>query len=421
MLNSIEQKIVSFLLFATFIFALSVHHWLSGFFLLMLLMAVIMIFRHPLNLNKDTKILVSIGVLIFITTLISNTLNNSWIDARLERFEVDLKQLIALVLIVYLANFKKNYIWFFRALPIAGIVLGYEILDPQFGKISRQTGAYGWITFGAWSALLFYFVLLSKKEAKWPNKLLATSLQIFALIATFSGVLLANSRNGWLIFLALAIATILFYWQNVSKKIIVLILLTLALFITAFYQTNAGKYAYKRFNIAYQEVIYYFSSPATNEHKKKTIQGVRLAQMQAAYNASFNKPFFGYGAGGVGEAINDVIKAGKAPKHLKVKNAHKRVGHIHTDYGLTLVDKGYIGFILKITFLFFIFITFFKKLKQNKNVAVMGMLLIIAYLTFSLTEAPFIRNNHTAFFFLSLAVIWNILIHKKAANKNIWR
>ena len=122
--------------------------------------------------------------------------------------------------------------------------------------------------------------------------------------------------------------------------------------------------------------------------------------------AWLNRPFFGYGGGGSHVGINEEVAKGAVSKHLFIAEPEKSGGNLHNDYINTLVDKGIIGLALRLSFLMFIFFVFFRLRQQHNQLAFMGMVFILAHMIFSLTESPFIRDNHTAIFYLTLAVLW---------------
>lgn len=393
-----EKNIVSALLFLPFIFSLSIEHWLSTWFGLLLLTALIRVKNFSFDWIKDdkeTKILLWLGLAMFISTLISNTISG-WTHSNVVRLEVDSKQFFSLFILIYLFHFKDCYHWFFRALPIAAIVLFLTIALSGFSDRNNEVGAYSYIIFGNLSALLFFMILLSKDKMNYQSKYLTNILWGLGLIGSFVTMFYAGSRNGWLSFGILSLFILMFYPIKNNKIMKASILTVLLVFIGILYQGNFFDKTINEFN-------HYQTQTKNNfDLDDQSSAGLRLRQISAGFKAWQNKPLLGYGAGNTIMGFEDEVKKGTISKLLLQTNTH-----LHNGYIMTLVDKGLIGFIFKYGFLLFILWTFFKFRKHDTNLAFLGMIFILAHLSFSLTETPFIRNNHTAIFYLGFIVLWH--------------
>jgi O-antigen ligase len=413
MLNISEKNLVSFLLFTPLIFALSIEHWLSAWFGILLLTALIRVKFHSFNWiqqDKDTKILLWLGLAMFLSTLLSNTIAG-WTHSNVVRFEVDSKQFFSLFILVYLFNFKDIYHWFFRALPIAGIILPISIYFYQNGEFHDygNHAVYGQIIMSDWSALLFFLILLSKKYANWSSERLANGLLYLGLVGSFISMSVSLSRNGWLVFLVLSCMFFIFYYQDIKKHFVKLLLLFIGVIVIALLTPISG-YIKTRILSVGDDVTFYFSG-----EKKENFQGSqnhRLEQWTAALKTFPQKPLFGFGGGGVTKAVNDMIDLGKAPESVRFGAPH----HVHNQQITTLLDKGLLGMLLQLSFLLFILWVFFKHRHQDKKVAMLGMVFIVAHLVFGLTEVPFIRNNHTAIFYLILPILWHMKNNQEKQN-----
>lgn len=407
----LEKNIVSVLIFSIFLFSQYIEHWLSGIFLLLLLIAIIRVWfldNAWLKDDKSTQMILIIGALMFFFTLWSNTLAG-WMYASIVRLEVDLKQFLALFLLIYLYHFKNCYHWFFRALPIAAIVMFIQVALGGF-EFRPNTFAYAYIIFGNWAALLFYLILLSKDYMKLSSKKAAAILQIIGLISAFVAMLFAGSRGGWLTFIVLTLFYLFFY--QFRKMLLLKFSLLIILLLGFGFIMSKQEYLVKG---VYKGTLNYFNKTKNQlDINDQTSVGIRLRQIDAGIKAWLNKPLLGYGAGGSSIGVNEEVLKGSVSKYLWHPRAGSTNSHLHNNYITTLVDKGIIGFFLQLYFFLFIFYTFYRYRDKSLNLSFMGMIFVLAHLSFSLTEVPFIRNNHTAIFYFGFIVLWHSM---KEANE----
>ncbi|HFQ14516.1 MAG TPA: O-antigen ligase family protein [Gammaproteobacteria bacterium] len=399
------EKALFVLLFLFPILSLSVRHWLSGAFSLIVLLSLVYAWRSLKEkpLYREEKILFGIFGLYFFSILLSSTVNG-WTEASYHRLGTELKYLAFFPFYLYIRQYPSAWRGLILAIPLGGIVLGGQaIYDTYFTSFERANGIYGPIIFGDLGVLLTIFSLifaLTNRNKLWISiNLLAGAMGMLAVI--YSG-----SRNAWLavvvslIILPFLIGTRTTFWR-VSGSYLAIITVAVVMII------NTPSAITARVGVATEQFkSYFYHSPDDNYDVTTTSVGERLEMWRSALVIFRENPCAGIGPGNMHKEINWLAVS----KNIGVKTKH---GHVHNAYLEILGTQGIIGFLVFIAMLFYPLYIFLSKRRYDRRIAGLGIMLMSGFVVFSLTEVPFIHDNFSSIFLTFLSVFFAWIIHAK--------
>jgi len=303
---------------------------------------------------------------------------------------------------IFLKNtrIKLHFFWYgltLGAFIAAGIAL-YEIFIAQTG---RARGITHPIIFGDLSLVMGVMALAGagwfKSQARW--QVLLPSL---ALVCGILASALAAARGGWV---AIPFLLLIFLWYIKSifsfrQKIALLTIFTLIL--SALYFTPQTRVSYQ-VDRTINNVKLYMDSEISSPYRSTSI-GTRFEMWQASVSIFQKHPFAGIGWGNYKEHASALVQQG-----LRNSSAAS-FEHPHNQFLSVLVKGGLLSF-LSLIFLLTILSKFFiKKISrdQNKNIqrlALAGLILVISFIFFGLSEAIFERSRPISFFAFYIAVV----------------
>jgi len=244
-----------------------------------------------------------------------------------------------------------------------------------------------------------------KQRANW--------LFILPLIALFCGLLasvFSVSRGGWL---AVPFLVVLFFWNikslfSFQQKAILAVVV--ALFLGLIYllpQTGVSKQVDRTFTSLQQ-----YSDSEITSNNRATSVGTRLEMWQASWKIFQDNPVLGIGWGHYKEQAQLQVDQG-----LRNQIAAS-FGHPHSQYFSALVGGGSLGFVI-LMMLFFIPVRLFVKYINHgetvdiKRLALAGLVLIVAYMAFCISEPMLERSRSVNFFSFYLAVFMAAIYGQK--------
>lgn len=394
---------ISFILITFYpLFTLSIEHWSSGIYSLLGLFSIVYLFKYKKNNRLEHSpeliIYVMIVLLFFISILISSTLND-WTYNSYRRMGMELKILVAVPLLLMLSQYTILRKWFIYSIPLAGIILGiHGILDVTVFDDPYADSAYGKIITGDIAGLLVGLtgVILIYTDIR---KLKAICL--LAMILVTITCILSTSRNGWIaLVINMIFLLILSFKHNkvVTLKLLILVLISVSAATTMMNPKSNIDMALNEFDDFIDK-----DKRAKIDLRQSSV-GYRLEQWRIALLAFPEKPIFGYGPGNSSLVINDYIALGLADSDLYHKDAAYNMGHVHSQFFDTLLVQGLFGLIILLLILFYPAWVFIKYYKKNEVYANLGLILVMSYAIFSLTEIPFISDNFTSIYFIYMGV-----------------
>ena len=296
--------------------------------------------------------------------------------------------LLAPIIALAIFNVEVNIIKLLAAIKIGLITIGVIVLIQFFDGSSRPSGMINANIFNDIAVIMFFMSLVRIYDESLKEKIFTFTSSIFGLIA----IILPSSRGSWLsFFILLFIFFSLMYYPRLekfrSRKII-----AISLILVSFLFVANNEITKNRIEQANSEI-----SNWSEGNGKKTSLGLRLEMWVAGLNAAIDSPLMGYGYRNANEISSQYAKNNQE----YIKN----FTHLHNEYITTFVSSGLIGLIGLMSLLIVPFVIFFKGLKNNFYLSVMGILLCSAYASFGFSHIAFGEEHINAYFIFFLALL----------------
>lgn len=305
---------------------------------------------------------------------------------------------------IFLKNTRIKLHFFWYGLTIGSfIVAGIAIYEVVFSHADRARSITHPIIFGDLSLAMGVMTLAGagwfRSQAKWQ-----ILLPCIALICGVLASVLSGSRGGWV---AVPFLFLIFLWyiKNIfsfQQKITLVTVFTLTL--SALYFTPQTRVSY-HIDRTINNVKLYMDSDIDSPYRSSSSSiGTRFEMWQASVSIFQKHPIIGVGWGNYKENASLLVKQG-----LRNKSAAS-FEHPHNQFFSALVKGGLLSFISLILFLTVLSKFFIKKISRDQNkdiqrLALAGLLLVISFIFFGLSEAIFERSRPISFFAFYIAVI----------------
>ena len=245
------------------------------------------------------------------------------------------------------------------------------------------------ILFGDISVLLAFASLISWSHFK-SNKILRI-LPILGFVLGLLASVNSLARGSWVAIPLLTIVVMYYLYihlENKKRLIIPLVVIIIALAGTSF--VGWGKIE-PRVTIAVKEFQEYFAGESY-----QTPVGYRLETYKGGLLVLKENPLYGVGLGHRAKAFDDLESRGLLRDLSMIKNAHNQI----LEDG---IDKGLLGIASYLTFMFFLLIHFYKRLTKSPT-NMMGLILIVGFVVFGLTNITFTHGTFNTFFIAMVAI-----------------
>jgi len=364
---------------------------LSGLYLL---------FRYrdkSIQVNQDEKLFyLSLGLFFLVSLFI--TLYGGFAYKAIGKY---LHLLLAIPIYIYLrhAGIKLFYLWYglvVGAIVAAGIAI-YEvsILNlPRarslthpiiFGDLALVMGAMSIAGFG-------WFKQRSARQAFLP---------VIALLCGVLSSVLSVARGGWI---AVPFIVLVFFWymqSHLSFRRKAAITAAVIIFMGMIYAVPQTKVS-TQVDRTITSLQQYADSDITSA-KRGTSVGTRLEMWQASWKIFLDHPLMGVGWGHYQEQAMMQVNQGWRNRSAATFD------HPHSEYFSALAHGGILGFsVLMLLFLTpaWIFIKYIKhgKSVESRRLALAGLVLVVAYMAFGISEPMLYRSRSVGFFALYLAI-----------------
>jgi len=391
------------------IFGMTIRHWLSGTYSLLVCVSLFALYQQKQKLYKEEKILFYIFVLFLTSFTLSATLNH-WSVNSVHRLGQETKFLFFFPFYLLIRRYPQTlYALVLGTIAASTVLLLQTLIQFLFLTYKRGDGIYGYIIFGDLSIL--YFSLLMILYIIKHDYIINSFLLLFASASSFIVGILSGTRNAWIAALASILLLFFLARKKINLRYLIAILLSLII-ISAFLFVQFPKMGY-RLHLAFQQTYTYFTQATNkNENLVSDSVGYRLEQWRAALMIFKEAPLFGFGAGNAGKEVNRMAKAGRVNSTLYNKNVEVNIGGLHNTYFESLVNEGLFGLAIMFLFLFYPLYIFFKVKRHDKALFSLGILFTTNFLIFGLTENPFDKDNFTSVYLTYMAVFFSVSIHK---------
>lgn len=406
-------KVISFIgcfFLILFPFSITVLHHVHGVVIVLSIIMFVMLYflaEKQSQLDKNERYLVF--SIVYLVLAIFTVTAYSGID------EVVMKKLskfVYLLLIIpvyfFYKRIKVSYSLVWYGLVIGSLVSGVYGVNqvmktPAFDVLFslRAKGVTNAIIYGDISLLLGAMSLAGlgwfKAKSKWHILLPITACIVGVLASALS-----QSRGGWVAIPFLSLILIWYSRAYVSKHIPVLGVLSVIGVMAIIYlvpQTGVES----KLNTTVSNIQLYLNSDVDSSDRQTSI-GVRLESWKAAWYIFLDNPLIGVGWGSFQDNAKLFVDKGVIHKSATI------FAHPHNQYLSALANGGIVvgvGIIL----LFFVPMRMFYKAcdPQNKNadsrrIALAGLVFMVGFAIFNLSESFLERSRTVSFFIFYLAV-----------------
>jgi O-antigen ligase len=325
-------------------------------------------------------------------------------DGRLRDLEKPFRMLAAstVMLTVLACRPSRKALWWGL---IAGAVAGAAFVAYQrWGMgVERPGGLINSITFGDIMLCMGLMCLagtldFAGRSAIWPG---------LGALAGLTGSIASGTRGGWIAIL-FAVVLLVRYGHVLRGRLRKgLALLALALVVSTYFIPQTG--ARERVDEGISDVQQYFNGGPTY-----TSVGIRLELWRSAWQLIERHPLLGASIPTVKSEMEGLVSAGRAHPYVL------QFEHFHNDILQALVFGGVAGLLAWGATLVVPFLFFRRQLHQSDHLnapALAGMLLVLSYFSFGLTEVIFWSVRSNMFYAMMLFLLAGLCLNAKEESR----
>ncbi|MBW1893740.1 MAG: O-antigen ligase family protein [Deltaproteobacteria bacterium] len=341
---------------------------------------------------------------VYLFSFILNGLFGNLEDPRLKYLDhrVRLLFIIPIFFLLQRVKIEQKVLWYSvcAGAAVAGVyaVISRFWLSPGV----RVGGSYHSIAFGDLTIVMAFMSLAAINFFRQKHNAYAViPIAVFLLGAIAS--LLSGSKGAWIAFPAFAVIIFFYLGNLISIWPRVLICITACIVLFSAYNIPGTGVA-ERIQGMKKELSDYQA-----DHRSKNSIAERMEGWKAAWNIFKQHPFTGAGVGNFKSIVLRMIDKGERSDIIA------RYSQPHSLYFYVMAECGIIG-LLAILSVFIVplwlMFSFARKSYPQRDIAYAGMILIIGFMHFGLTESIFGRNINIGFYVIMLAVVLsNLGIH----------
>ena len=296
-------------------------------------------------------------------------------------------------------NFERGWFWWGLAAGAIGacIVGAYDFFVLNHHRV--EGGTNNPILYGDLSLALGCMSLAGygyfRRQHRW--------LVLIPLLACLGGLtasVWSGTRGAWIALPALAVL-FAFSAKRFSRRLKSgILLIGVAAF--AALALTPGNPVHSRMQSTTNEAQLYFSG-----NGQVTSTNARFHMWDAAWSLFMQEPLTGVGISRYQQSVKDRIAAGETPASLG------QFQHAHNQYLTHMAELGLVG-LFALLLLYLVPLNFFWRLwrsgtNRQQSLALAGLILVVGYMHFALTEAIMGRNLPTLFYIFVLIFIWQLL------------
>jgi len=358
------------------------------------------------NLSSTEKIFFMSICLFFLSALLS-TLYAGVVYKTLGKY---LYLLSAIPIYVYLKHvgIRLSYLWYGLIVGaiITAFIASYEVLIVGLGRARSITHP---IIFGDIALVMGCMSMAGlgwfKNKSSWQ-----IALPVVALLCGVFASILSQSRGGWL---AVPFLIVLLFWylqSSFSFKFKITLAVFIIVFMGATYTIPQTKVSYQiHRTIASLEA---YNGSEIRSDKRTTSVGTRLEMWQASWKIFIENPVLGVGWGHYQKQA--IMQVEQGLRNQKIA----RHSHPHNQFISALASGGIIGFVAILLLFLIPASLFIKTIKHDGNkevqrLALAGLVLIVSYIIFGMSESILERSRPVNFFAFYLAVFMAAIYGQK--------
>jgi len=404
------EKIVYALVLLFPIFTVSVRHWASTIFGVFAIISLILLYfqrNDRTQLLKEEKILVW-SFAAYFGVFILTSIVNGWGQVHTRYMGVDIRFLLFVPMYLVIRQMNDWFKWLLTGCAIGIIATSIDgINDILLNKtivynVAIYKGIYSPLFTGP-VTLIFVAVLMACYPVLSSNKWIKLILIMLCMLALFV-VVHTGARNAYLALIVFGLLFVFNYFKGVRRW--VLLGFSAIIIATSILTIDIAQFKLNRAVVLYEQ-YFKIEDPAKHQGGLTSV-GTRLEMWRITPLFFKDNPVFGVSRGKYSTEVKKYINNG-----LAHPDSGKH-GHPHNIYSEIIISKGLVGllsFFMLTIYPLFILIRDFRK---NINSAFPGILLIVGYLIFSLTDAStFIKGNYVAVYIIFLSVLFSYHMQNK--------
>jgi O-antigen ligase len=359
-------------------------------------------------ISKDEKLFFLSLCFVMVTVVITTVVNDTDM-ARADRF-------LALVLAIpayyfFKRNlFDEKYIWIGVVLGavVAGIIAYYQVFNLDYCPIKpvHAKGVVHEIIFGDLGLVMGVMSLVGVGWFK-TQKVWLVMIPLIALSAGMLASALSLTRGGWV---AVPFILLLFAWytpKGFTLRVRILIF-SISFFVLCGLYLIPQTGVQNRVEAAYSQINMYILSDNVNDKARQTSLGIRFELWRAANFMFKENLVVGGGWGEFSGKVHLLIDEGL------INKTAVNYYHPHNQFISALAKGGLLGFGSILIFFILPAFVFCKSISRHseaevQRMAFAGLVLILSFFIFSLSESILERSRSIIFVSFYLAVIMAIL------------
>jgi O-antigen ligase len=317
--------------------------------------------------------------------------------------EKPFRMLVALSALVLVLVFKpdRRALWWgvIAGAVAAALLVGYQRLELN---LDRPGGLINPITFGDLSLLLGLLALAaavdfrSASRALWPAA---------GAVAGIVGSIMTGTRGGWVALALVAFLFIKYSHALSSKRVRAVVVLSFALVAGSYFIPQTG--VRERVDQGVKDITTYYSGGSAFSNL-----GIRLELWKGAALLIAEHPLLGQDNDSYKAAMRRYVAEGKLdPVVLPMP-------HLHNDALQAMVTGGVTGLLVWLATLVAPFLFFARSIATRARtgqlaLALAGMLVVVAYFSFGLTEVIFWSVKGSLFYALMIFLLMGFCLNAK--------
>jgi O-antigen ligase len=340
----------------------------------------------------------------FLLSFVVAAASLAWSGFEPRFFENPGKQLLAVTIVALVTLTRPKEVWFWPGVFIGAIGSAILASYQRFGlDIPRAEGFHMAIMFGDIAMALGLMALAS------IERFAGTRWALFPFAAFLSGAaasIMSGSRGGWIALLFSFVPLYSYGRPAMKRRIVILVAVSATLFV--------GGYFVPESNIKQRvaEAVTDISRYETHGSADSSV-GARFEMWKGAWKMFSEHPVSGVGRANFHDALGRLIDRGK------ISPAVRDFHHAHNEMLNTLATEGLIGG-LTLAFLYAAPIMFFMRCLRrddaSKPYALAGLLLVLSFIDFGLTQVLFAHHVGSGFYALTVCLLAGICVSLERAD-----
>lgn len=402
-----RENLIYLLLFLFPTIGAFTRHWFSTLYILITLTAIYTLIRRGKSalspLHRQEKIVLAGMAVFFVAYLLPAATHSFDVNA----LEVEIRYLLFIPVYLMVRELESSQQWF-----LVGVVLGaicifvYGMYELYILRSAEDryfiSGAYMHHYYGSIAVVTAFLALMSQHSL--PRRL--RWLCVIAFVLALISAILSGSRGSYVTAL---LAAVMWAALRLNTRVFILFVVALGLLGISLYSSSSTvNYQIGR---AVDDVIYYFTLDdfSAIPHEKRSASS-RLELWELSVRLIRDHPWLGIGRGNFKDHARRLMTEAQR-EDIMLDHSHP-----HNAFLQVLISKGIVGAGAFCLMFFYPFYVFLKDYRASPATALPGVMLMVTFLAYGLTEIPFIKNNGTAVYLLFLAVLFSTHVRQMSAS-----